>query len=274
MLPLLRLDGYYVLSDLTGVPDLFMRIKPTLKSLAPWKSEAKADELKRWVRAAVTLWVVVLLPTLGLIFGLMIFNAPRIFATAWDSFAVHYDKASSAFGGGSMLRGAISSGQMVMLALPAAGLAYSSSRAGSRALMGGWRWSRGSAARRLGFVVGTATALALMGFVWWPNGEYKPIQRQERGTVQGAVAQFAAFTTGRPGLPEEREKELGGAPFESKEGTVEQPSEEPGSTRTTGTSTNPTETSTNPTETTTTPATTEPTTTEPTTTAPTTTTTP
>ena len=35
MLPFLRLDGYYILSDLTGVPDMFARIKPILKSALP-----------------------------------------------------------------------------------------------------------------------------------------------------------------------------------------------------------------------------------------------
>ena len=32
--PLVRFDGYYVLADLTGVPDLFHRIKPTLLGAA------------------------------------------------------------------------------------------------------------------------------------------------------------------------------------------------------------------------------------------------
>ena len=35
LLPLLRFDGYYVLSDLTGVPDILSRIKPIFRSLVP-----------------------------------------------------------------------------------------------------------------------------------------------------------------------------------------------------------------------------------------------
>ena len=30
LLPFVRMDGYHILSDLVGVPDLFARIKPTL----------------------------------------------------------------------------------------------------------------------------------------------------------------------------------------------------------------------------------------------------
>jgi putative peptide zinc metalloprotease protein len=33
LIPILRLDGYYVISDLTGVPDILTRIKPILLSL-------------------------------------------------------------------------------------------------------------------------------------------------------------------------------------------------------------------------------------------------
>src|SRR5213079_1381481 len=36
-LPFIRLDGYYIVSDLTGVPDMFARIRPTLASMLPWK---------------------------------------------------------------------------------------------------------------------------------------------------------------------------------------------------------------------------------------------
>ena len=35
LMPSLRLDGYFILADLIGVPDLFRRIRPTLRSLIP-----------------------------------------------------------------------------------------------------------------------------------------------------------------------------------------------------------------------------------------------
>ena len=34
LVPLVRFDGYHILADLTGVPDLFQRIKPTLLGAA------------------------------------------------------------------------------------------------------------------------------------------------------------------------------------------------------------------------------------------------
>jgi putative peptide zinc metalloprotease protein len=260
LLPLLRLDGYYILSDLTGVPDLFMRLKPTLTSLIPGKKDESADQLKPWVRVVVTGWVIILIPVLFFIFGFMVINAPRIFATAWDSFLVHFEKASNAFGGGHALSGVVSSGQMVMLALPAAGITYSSSRAGSKALGGGWRWSQGSPVRRLALLVATAGVVGLIAFLWWPNGEFKPIQPQERGTIPGAIAQFDDIASGRPALTPEQEEVLGGAPFTHQEDATT-PTEDPTSTSPTETTTQPTETTTQPTETSTTATTTPETTT-------------
>ena len=42
-LPFIRLDGYYIVSDLTGVPDMFARIKPALKSLCPGRRPRTAS---------------------------------------------------------------------------------------------------------------------------------------------------------------------------------------------------------------------------------------
>src|SRR5207244_5583915 len=87
LLPFLRLDGYYIISDLTGVPDMFQRIKPVLKSLIPFAgAEDSVKELKAWARAAVTVYVLLLVPLLMGFFGLTVMNMPRIIATAYDSF--------------------------------------------------------------------------------------------------------------------------------------------------------------------------------------------
>ena len=37
--PVIRADGYHVLSDATGVPDLYAHMGPTLKRLLPWKRQ-------------------------------------------------------------------------------------------------------------------------------------------------------------------------------------------------------------------------------------------
>lgn len=218
LMPFLRLDGYYILSDLTGVPDLFARIKPTLVSALPWrKPDERVTALKPWVRVTVTAWVVLLVPVLLLTFGMMVINAPRIFGTAYDSFFVHLHKADDSFGHGQMAAGSLAGLQMIILTLPALGFVYSSSRASGKAFGGAWRWSEGAPMRRLSVLGTTAAVIAFLGFIWWPNGDYRPIQPGEQGTVQGAISQLQGVPTGRPGLTPERQHELGGAPTVSNE---------------------------------------------------------
>ncbi|PRC47411.1 hypothetical protein C6A85_85085, partial [Mycobacterium sp. ITM-2017-0098] len=63
--PLVRFDGYHVLADVTGVPDLYSRIKPTLLGALPWRwGDPQARLLKPWARIVVTAWVILVVPLL------------------------------------------------------------------------------------------------------------------------------------------------------------------------------------------------------------------
>jgi putative peptide zinc metalloprotease protein len=215
-MPFLRLDGYYIISDLTGVPDMFARIKPVLRSLIPGREpDDRVTELKPWVRVATTVYVVMLVPALTLIFGLMILHAPRAFATAWDSFFVHIDKTSNAFGDGKLLLGAGECLQMAALVLPGVGFALTFARIGRRVSTFAWQRSEGKPTLRAGFALVAAAAIGLVAFTWWPNGEYRPIQPGEKGTLVSAVRSLKDIGTGRPALTAQRAVELKGAPAQS-----------------------------------------------------------
>ncbi|MHC1560216.1 hypothetical protein ACR9E3_14775 [Actinomycetospora sp. C-140] len=86
-LPSLRLDGYYVLADLVGVPDLFARMRPILRALArPGRTPpAAVRELKPWVRHTVSAWVVLVIPFLSWWVVLFVVLAPELAPAAWDA---------------------------------------------------------------------------------------------------------------------------------------------------------------------------------------------
>jgi putative peptide zinc metalloprotease protein len=213
LLPFLRLDGYYVISDLTGVPDMLGRVGPTLKSLVPFrKADPRVAELKWWARIVVTAYVLTVVPILLLMFGVMVMAAPRIFATAWDSFFVHLDSARAAFGRGRTFHGVADSLQLVALALPAAGVAYSIGRTVLRLGRGAWNVTAERPALRVLAVAAGGVLAGFAAFLWWPNGEYRPIQPGERGTIQAGIAAFQQVPTGRPLLTPARQQQLGGAP--------------------------------------------------------------
>ena len=221
-LPFIRLDGYYIVSDLTGVPDMFARIKPTLASLVPWKQTSeRVTELKPWVRVVVTAYVLTVVPLLLLMLGLTAINAPRIFSTAYDSFLVQYHKVENAFGDGSAWVGAFGIVQMLILILPALGIVATVWLLFKKTARGVWSRTEDRPAVRGAFVLASAAAAAFVAYLWWPNGDYRPIQPGEKGTIQGAIRQLNEVPSGRPALTPERERELGGAPLvSSRDGTL------------------------------------------------------
>jgi putative peptide zinc metalloprotease protein len=198
LLPVVRLDGYYIVADLTGVPDLFNRIKPILVSMLPWK---KADErvtvLKRWVRMAVTVWVLAVVPLLLFQLFMLLIHLPRILGTAFDSLGKQVSAVGDAFGTGNAWGGLSGIVQIMALSLPVAGILLMLWRIGSRLATGVWRRTEGKPVQRvLAVAAGGALAVAL-GSAWLPADNYKPIQPGERGTVLDGVASVRALPTGR-----------------------------------------------------------------------------
>lgn len=65
LIPVVRFDGYFILSDLAGVPDLFARVGPVLRSLRPGHlPDPRVTELRPRARRFVTAWVLMVVPLL------------------------------------------------------------------------------------------------------------------------------------------------------------------------------------------------------------------
>jgi putative peptide zinc metalloprotease protein len=213
LMPFVRLDGYQILSDLCGVPDLFARIKPTVKQLLPGQEpEPAVTELKPWVRVVVTLWILFVVPMLAMSVLVTAISLPRILATAWDSTQLQWQGMHRSLAGGDWARAGVGLIGTAAVLLPIAGSVYMMTRFGRRMGRGAWGLaSRVPAGRPILGALGVATAIGL-AFLWWPNGEYRPLQPGERGRVTDAVRAVSDVPSGRPGLTERRAEELHGAP--------------------------------------------------------------
>jgi putative peptide zinc metalloprotease protein len=162
---------------------MFARIKPTLKSLVPWlPADDSVTELKPWVRVAVTAYVLTVVPLLLLLFALMVINLPGILSTAWDSFFLQLHKLEATSSAPSLAFAAL---QLAVLVLPIAGTAVTFWRVGLKVGGRGWRLTSGRPVLRTAFVLGLSSVAAAGGYVLLPNGDYRPIQPGERGTIQG-----------------------------------------------------------------------------------------
>ena len=209
LLPFVRLDGYYILADLTGVPDLFSRIRPTLLSMVPGREpEERASALKPWVRVVVTLWVLAVIPILLVMLTLAALGLPRLLATAWDSVGRQWDGVTESFGDGDVLgvlAGALGS---VAVMLPVLSILYMLGRLVTRGGRALWQRTDERPLARAALAPLGLALVAALAWLWWPNGEYEPLRRGERWTVQEAVADVRHVPSGRPGLTGEREAEL------------------------------------------------------------------
>ena len=210
LLPLLRFDGYYVLSDLTGVPDILSRVKPIFRSLVRGRRrEPKVAELKPWVRVVVTAYLLALIPALTLLIGMIVLSAPRTFATAYDSFGLQLDRLHGSHGWAELGVGAF---RIAALVLPLAAMSLSVTRTARMGVRGIGRWSSGSVVRRAVAFTGVAAVVGAIAFVWWPNGDYEPIRPDERGTLGEAIRAVPEIPSGRPAFTPERASEFGAVP--------------------------------------------------------------
>ncbi|MBM7774113.1 putative peptide zinc metalloprotease protein [Actinokineospora baliensis] len=191
--PLVRFDGYHVLADLTGVPDLFQRIKPTLLGLLPnrWRSP-ETTALKPWARAVVTLWVVVVVPVLLASFLLMVLTLPRIIGTAVDGIQKQWAGFGAAWDEGDLALSIVRVLSIVAIAVPMIGIGYLLIRMVRRAVTKVIRWSSGKPGRRAVALLALVAVVVGLAWAWWPEGDrYRPIQPGERGTVQDVMPQAA-----------------------------------------------------------------------------------
>jgi putative peptide zinc metalloprotease protein len=204
LLPIVRLDGYYIVADITGVPDLFARIGPILRSLIPGrKADERVTVLKPWVRAAVTAWVLVVVPLLVFELFVLLVHLPRILGTAWDSGFKMFRSAQHAFGSGNALSGVSSGLQLVVLAIPIVGILLVIVRSATGGGRWVWRHTDGRPLLRALTVGTVGTGMALLAYAWLSPHNYTPIRPGEKGTLIQSVKAVKSL----PDLPKEERPE-------------------------------------------------------------------
>ncbi len=188
--PLVRFDGYHVLADVTGVPDLFHRIKPTLLGVLPWRwKHPETRVLKPWARAVVTLWVVVVVPVLLFTVGLLVLALPRVLGTAWAKLTAEQGLHGAAWGEGDLVQVAARCLVMAAVGMPVLGILVMLFRTGRMGALAVWRGTSGRPARRVVAGVLAAAMVGGLAYAWWPDeNRYRPIQPYERGTLVDGMA--------------------------------------------------------------------------------------
>ena len=125
LMPSLRLDGYFILADLIGVPDLFRRIGPVLRSLIPGQPvDPRIRDLKRAARLTLTTWILIVVPLLLFELTLVVMNGPTMVRTTAQSLADQVRVLISDFVHGDIPAAVVGVISAVLLVMPIAGLTY------------------------------------------------------------------------------------------------------------------------------------------------------
>jgi putative peptide zinc metalloprotease protein len=118
-LPVIRMDGYYILSDLIGVPDLFSRMKPVLMSMIPGRAtHPQVLELKPWVRRTITVWVIIAVPALLCWVVGFVIVAPQVLPIVWERLMELGTATGAAAATGNMAKTTLDVIQIVLVILP------------------------------------------------------------------------------------------------------------------------------------------------------------
>lgn len=172
LLPTLRFDGYYIIADAVGIPDLFRYIRPIIAHhVLRRPADERLTALKRWPQIAVTAWVLVIVPALLAELSYLAWQVPTLVRTAVGAIEDLLRAAPESMN--PALDGLSATARMLLLLLPLAGVAAIAWQLGRM----GSRWaSRLPVARlrlpvpraRRAFAAGLAAAagLTLGGATW------------------------------------------------------------------------------------------------------------
>ena len=185
LLPLLRFDGYHLLADLTGVPDLYHRIRPTLAGLLPHRwSDPEARALKPWARGVITLWVLITVPMLVLMLAALVAAVPRMVGSAGGAIQQNASAVADSWQTGTVIDVTANGLQVLAVVLPLLACAIILGRLGLRSSRGLAQWSQGSLPKRVLAAALSAVVITSLSWAWWPHpGNYRPIGPDERGLI-------------------------------------------------------------------------------------------
>ena len=144
LLPFVRFDGYFILSDLAGVPDLFARIAPILRTaVSRGRPDPRVTGLRRSTRIVVTAWVACVIPLLTFTLGYLLLYLPAINRALWHSASTSAQLMTTALAGHRYTAAAADAIGVALAALSLAGSLYVVTGLVRRLTTMGLRWSAG-----------------------------------------------------------------------------------------------------------------------------------
>lgn len=201
LVPLVRFDGYHVLADLVGVPDLFARIRPTLRRVLPRHRRAGPSPLTRRTQAVVVAWVAAVVPVLVASLGMLLWHLPGIVSASLRTLRLQGGLLARNVEAGHVAAALLGVVAMATVALLPASAAYLTSRIAHRTGQRWWRLTDGRPVLRSAPAVVAVVALLAAGPGLLPGPDRAPAERAGQvteGQLAAAPAPTVPTSTSEP----------------------------------------------------------------------------
>jgi putative peptide zinc metalloprotease protein len=174
LLPFVRFDGYFILSDFIGIPDLFARVVPIVKSALPaGRRDPRVAGLRRGARIVVTTWVLCVIPLLLFTMGYFLLHLPGIERALWHSARMQAHLVSAAAAGHHYAAAAVDAIDVILVILPGAGSLYVAVLLARQVTTLARRWSAARPVRRLPAAATGLAVIAALAAFWTLQGQFR-----------------------------------------------------------------------------------------------------
>jgi putative peptide zinc metalloprotease protein len=123
LFPFVRLDGYWLFADLTGIPDFFSHVRPFVRGLLPrsLRKGPTLPPLRRATRAIFIGYLTVGVPLLGFLLFQLATRTPGVTRVAWESFKIQETGLRYSLAHGDVAGALGSVAKIGLLAMPTVG---------------------------------------------------------------------------------------------------------------------------------------------------------
>jgi putative peptide zinc metalloprotease protein len=171
LLPFGRLDGYWILADLTGIPDPLSQMLPFLRGTVDKAGleGSRLPALRHWVRRAFIAYIALTIPAVAVFLVILLARLPTLLGLVWDALTVQVSLLATAAENSAPMMVVLAGLQIGLLCLEVVATAFILAKIARQGVVGIARLGQAGGSRR---AAAFALALAVVGgltFLWAPH---------------------------------------------------------------------------------------------------------
>ena len=171
LLPFGRLDGYWVLADLTGIPDPLSQMSPFVRRALPQDrvQGPRLPQLRPWVSRIFAVYIALALPVIGIVIVFLLFRLPVLVGLLWDALRLQVAQLATAAAMSDSATIAIAVLQIALLCFELVATAFILWKLGTQAASGIAALGRRPGRPRLAAFGLAAALVGGLTFLWGPH---------------------------------------------------------------------------------------------------------